>query len=401
MDRESGRTVAPASVFLFLFAATIAGCERAPGPPPSRTAAAEFAPRNLDTEVHRIRVTRVAGGLEHPWSIAFLPDGRYLVTERAGRLNLITPDGSITPISELPPLVYRHQGGLFDITLHPDYESNGWIYISYARGNWRGSESWLTVIRARLDGHRLSDVERIFSQDHSNFPGMHYGARMAWLPDGTLLLTVGDRQTQVELAQDSSHHTGSILRLTDGGGAPDDNPLVGTQGARPEIYSWGHRNPQGLVVDPGNGQIWATEHGPLGGDELNLIQPGRNYGWPIVSRGRHYDTGEPFGEARSLSGMEDPVYEFPPTLAPSGLAMVTSPRFPGWRGNLLAGGLRGVQLRRLVLEDGKVVHDEQMLTGEIGRIRDVREGPDGHIYLLTDHEDGALYRIEAVDDTVE
>lgn len=379
------------------FATVAAGCSRTAEPLPPPAAVPDFEPREIDTELHRLRLTRIAGGLEHPWSVAFLPDGRYLVTERAGRLNLVDPDGTIMRVAGLPESVYRHQGGLFEVTLHPDYATNGWIYFTYARGNWRGSRSWLTVARARLNGQRLIDIERLFSQDHHNFPGMHYGARMAWLDDGTLLLSVGDRQTQSELAQDTSHHTGSILRLNDDGSAPTDNPLVGMSGARPEIYTWGHRNQQGLALGPGHGQIWSTEHGPRGGDELNLIRPGMNYGWPIVSRGRDYDTGEPFGQARSLPGMEDPVYEFPPTLAPSGLAVITSSHFPRWHGNLVAGGLRGMQLRRLVLDDGKVLHDEPMLTNEIGRIRDVREGPEGHIYLLTDQADGGLYRLEVID----
>jgi glucose/arabinose dehydrogenase len=329
--------------------------------------------------------------------VAFLPDGNYLVTERAGRLNLIRPDGAIIRITGVPDSTARRQGGLLEVSLHPDYVSNGWIYLSYSRGNWRDSKSWLTVDRGRLDGTALVDLERVFRQDLPNSPPLHYGGRMAWLKDGTLLITVGDRRTQMELAQDRSHHTGSIVRISADGQPPRDNPFIDEADVRPEIFTWGHRNIQGLVVDAANDRIWATEHGPLGGDELNLILSGLNYGWPIVSLGGDYDTGEPIGEARSMAGMEDPVYEFPPTLAPSGLALVDSERFPQWRGNLLAGGLRAMEIARLVIEDGRVIQDERLLSGEIGRIRDVRQGPDGYIYILTDQPDGGLYRLEAID----
>lgn len=380
------------SVIVLIGAALVSACEQERSPP---EAWSNFSSREYTTELCRIRVSRVVDGLEHPWGLAFLPDGRYLVTERAGRLDVIDAEGRVTRILGVPKSVYRYQGGLLDVVLHPDFATNRWVYLTYSRGNWRRSESWLTLVRGRLDGNRLTDVERLFSQNQSNFPGVQYGGRMAWLGDGTLLLSVGDRRTQLSLVQDTAYHTGKILRLNDDGTAPRDNPFVGKPNALPEIYSVGHRNPQGLVVDP-DGRIWETEHGPKGGDELNLIRPGVNYGWPIVSLGRDYETDQPFGQARSLPGFRDPVIELKSRIAPSGLERVYSEQFASWRGNLLVGGMRVMQLRRLVLEGENVVHEEILLENEIGRVRTVREGPDGQIYLLTDHDDGALYRVEVV-----
>jgi aldose sugar dehydrogenase len=346
----------------------------------------------LGTQYHEIRVVRVVGGLEHPWAVAFLPDGRYLVTERPGRLNIVA-DGRATPVAGVPAVHAFRQGGLLDVSLHPDFEENGWVYLTYSKGDSDGTATALG--RGVLDGTRLSDFEELFVQDRLSGPGGHYGSRIAWLADGTLLLSVGDRAADPPRAQDPGDHAGKILRLNADGSVPADNPFAGSADAHPEIYSLGHRNIQGLVVTP-DGTIWATEHGARGGDELNLIQPGENYGWPIISLSRDYRTEEQYGEARSREGYVDPVYEFLPTLAPSGLALVSGERFPRWRGNLLAGGLRAERIRRVVLEDGVVVHDEELLLGLVGRIRDVREGPDEHIYVLSDEEDGGLYRIEPI-----
>jgi aldose sugar dehydrogenase len=354
--------------------------------------AAELVADDIRTQYQAIRVVKVAGGLEHPWSLAFLPDGSYLVSERPGRLNIVTADSGIRPLGGLPEIAAQNQGGLFDVVLHPGYAENGWIYLSYSRGDSSGTATALG--RARLEGERLVAFEELFVQDRLSEPGRHYGARIAWLPDGTLLLSIGDRGAHPRRAQDLGDHAGKILRLNADGSVPQDNPFAGRDGVHAEIYSLGHRNIQGLVVAPGSGEIWATEHGERGGDELNLIRPGRNYGWPIVSLAREYRTEKAYGEARHREGYEDPVYEFLPTLAPSGLALVTSELFPKWRGNLLAGGLRAQRIRRVVLEQGVVVHEEELLLGLVGRIRDVREGPAGHIYVLSDAEDGALYRIE-------
>jgi aldose sugar dehydrogenase len=346
-----------------------------------------------NTQYEPIRVVRVAGGLEHPWGVAFLPDGAYLVTERPGRLKLIR-DGKVTDVSGLPALSAIRQGGLLDVALHPDFARNGLVYLTYSKGDAAGTTT--AMGRGRLEGSRLVDFEELFVQDRLSEPGRHYGSRLAWLSDGTLLLSIGDRGANPPRAQDLRDHAGKLLRLNADGAVPMDNPFVGRDDVHPEIFSFGHRNIQGLVVAPGTDEIWSTEHGERGGDELNLVQAGKNYGWPVVTKARHYRTEAKYGEARSRDGYVDPVYEFLPTLAPSGLALVTQDRFPNWRGNLLAGGLGAERIRRVVLEDGVVVHEEELLLKLVGRIRDVREAPDGHIYVLSDLAEGALYRIESM-----
>ncbi len=352
----------------------------------------EPEPAVLRTEYHEISVTRIGGELEQPWGLAFLPDRRFLVTERGGRLNIIDEDGTATRVSGVPEVNVYNQGGLLDVALHPDFDENGWVYLTYSSGDADGTATALG--RGRLDGDALVEFEELFIQDRHSEPGRHYGSRLAWLDDGTLLMSIGDRGVNPQRAQDRGDHAGSLLRLTADGGAPTDNPFVDDEMAQPEIFSYGHRNIQGIVVDPDNGTIWVTEHGPRGGDELNRIESGANYGWPEVSRGRDYRTQEQYGLARSHEDMVDPVYEIVPTHAPSGLALVTTDTFPMWEGDLLAGGLRSERIRRLAIEDGTVVHDEEIVHDVIGRIRDVREGPDGNIYVLTDEEDGGLYRIE-------
>jgi aldose sugar dehydrogenase len=357
----------------------------------SSAAAANVVADDISTQYQKVRLVKVIGGLEHPWAVAFLPDGRVLVTERPGRLNIVA-GGSAAPVAGLPAVHAYRQGGLFDVALHPDFADNGWVYLTYAKGDSDGTTTALG--RGRLDGARLVEFEELFVQDRVSEPGRHYGARMAWRADGTLLLAIGDRGAEPARAQDLKDHAGKVLRLNADGSVPDDNPFVGRADVHPEIYSLGHRNIQGLVVAPGTDQAWSTEHGERGGDELNLLRPGENYGWPIVTKSRDYRSEAQYGEARSREGYTDPVYEFLPTLAPSGLALVTKDRFPRWRGNLLAGGLRAERIRRVVLEDGVVVHEEELLLGLVGRIRDVREGPDGYIYILNDRADGGLYRLE-------
>ncbi|NGX15687.1 PQQ-dependent sugar dehydrogenase [Wenzhouxiangella sp. XN24] len=344
----------------------------------------------IRTQYEPLRVLRVAEGLEHPWGVALLPEG-YLVTERPGRLNLVI-DGEIRRISGTPEVHAFRQGGLLDVVLHPEHASNGWVYLTYSSGDEDGTATALG--RGRLEGTQLVDFEQIFVQDRRSEPGRHYGSRIAWLSDGTLLMTIGDRGSEPSRAQDLGDHAGKVIRLNDDGTVPEDNPFVGRDGALPEIWSYGHRNIQGIVVAEGD-VVWVTEHGPRGGDELNRIEPGQNYGWPVVSKARDYRTEEQYGEARSRPGYVDPVYEFLPTLAPSGLALVTRDQFPRWRGNLLAGGLAAERIRRVVLEDDVVVHEEELLLGRVGRIRDVREGADGSIYVLTDEDDGGLYRVES------
>lgn len=354
---------------------------------------AEVVADEIRSEYESFRVVRLAGGFEHPWAVAVLPDGRYLVTERPGRLNLVA-DGTATPVSGLPDIHAHRQGGLLDVALHPDFARNGWVYLTYSTGDASGTATALG--RGRLEGERLVGFEELFVQDRRSEPGRHYGSRIAWLADGTLVMSIGDRGTVPQRAQDPRDHAGKVLRLNADGSVPRDNPFVGRDEAHAEIFSLGHRNIQGMVVDAAGDVIWATEHGERGGDELNLVRPGKNYGWPVVSKAREYRSEQQYGEARSRAGYEEPVYEFLPTLAPSGLALVTRDRFPAWRGNLLAGGLRGQRIRRIVLEHGEVVHEEELLLQTVGRIRDVREGPHGHIYVLSDAADGGLYRIESL-----
>ena len=345
-----------------------------------------------------LRVTKVTGGLEHPWAVAFLPDGRMLVTERPGRLNIIQ-NGEIQRVDGLPEIHARGQGGLMEVVLHPEYEANGWIYLTWSKPDGEGQTA-TALGRARLDGHSLVDYEELFVQDRFSSPGRHYGSKLAWTPDGKLLMSIGDRGTDPPRAQDLMDHAGTLLRLNDDGTVPQDNPFVGDDNALDEIFSYGHRNIQGLVVHPETGQIWATEHGPRGGDELNLLEAGKNYGWPVVTLGLNYrDQQEfPHSEARRKEGMVDPVYELLPTHAPSGLAIVNPGHFTArWDHNLLAGGLRAERIRRLVVDNPEgfyeVIHDEELLLKEIGRIRDVRIGPDNNIYIVNDARDGALWKV--------
>ncbi|WP_290637754.1 PQQ-dependent sugar dehydrogenase [Aquisalimonas sp.] len=358
---------------------------------------ADTVESGISTEYETVNVLRVADGLENPWSVAFLPDGDYLVTERPGRLNRVTREGEITEIAGLPDVHVDNQGGLLDVALHPDYDGNGWVYFTYSLGDESGTTAALA--RGRLQGDALEDVETLFEQDRRSEPGRHYGSRLVWLDDGTLLMTIGDRGVEPERAQDPADHAGTVVRLTDDGGVPDDNPFVGDDSVLPEIYSWGHRNIQGMIVHPETGDIWATEHGPRGGDELNRIEAGGNYGWPAVTRGRDYGTQDQFDGSERVhdDDMIEPVYEFLPTLAPSGLALMTGDMFSAWQGDLMAGGLRAERVRRVVLEDNAVVHEEELFYGTVGRIRDVREGPDGALYLLSEEDEGGLYRVESAD----
>ena len=357
----------------------------------------EIIVERIETEHHDLRLERIATGLEHPWAVAQLPDGSFLVSERPGRLSRISEDGDITPLDGVPEVNRRGQGGLLDVVLHPDYgQENGeqdWVYFTWSQAGSGGTATALS--RARLEGDALVDVEELFVQNRFSGAGRHYGSRLAWLPDGTLLMSIGDRGSEPPRAQDKGDHAGSVLRLTETGGVPEDNPFLEDDSARDDLYSIGNRNIQGMVVNAA-GHIWATEHGPRGGDELNLIEAGENYGWPEVSLGRDYATGEPIG-ADSLPGMRDPVHVFDGTLAPSGLAEVASEHFPEWEGNLLAGGLRSELLERLVLDGDALAGSETILDGEIGRIRDVRQGHDGALYLLDDDASGSLYRLMPAD----
>lgn len=348
----------------------------------------------IGTQYQTLRLTQVVSGLEQPWAVAFLPGGGLIVTERPGRMHVVR-DGRATRLSGVPEVHAQNQGGLLDVAVHPDFERTRWIYFTYSKAGSDGTVPALA--RARLDGDRLAELEHLFESNEYTSPGRHYGSRILFLDDGTLFMTIGDRGAEPERAQDTGDHSGTVVRLNHDGSVPDDNPFVGNPDYAPEIFSYGHRNIQGIIEHPRTGEIWATEHGPRGGDELNLIEAGQNYGWPTVSLGRDYRTQEPWSEERSLPGMADPVFEFLPTLAPSGLAVVDGGGFHDtWQGNLLAGGLASERIVRLVIENGEVVHAENLLLGKLGRIRDVRQGPDGVIYLVTGEREGGVYRLDPV-----
>ena len=356
----------------------------------------EFETTSLNSQYESIELSKVAGPFENPWSVAILPDDRFLVTERPGRLNIVE-NGEITEVTGIPEVSARGQGGLLEVLPHYNYPDEDWIYLTFSKSNG-GDETATALVRGRIDEQNaFVDAEELFVQNKYSSPGRHYGSKLAWMPDGTLLMSIGDRGGDPPRAQETDDHAGTLLRMNDDGSVPDDNPFVDDDSVLNEIYSYGHRNIQGLIVNHENGEIWSTEHGPRGGDELNKHEPGENYGWPTVTLGRDYgDEGIfPGSEARTMEGMVDPIYEFLPTHAPSGLALVTSGHFEAWEGNLLAGGLRSERIRRLVIENNEVIHDEELLLGEIGRIRDVREGPDGRIYILNDQDDGALYMMRS------
>ncbi len=340
----------------------------------------------------------VVRGLSHPWAITWLPDGAALVTERAGRLRLIR-DGELDPepISGLPPLFAEGQGGLLDVSLHPDFSSNQLVYLTLAIGTPDANR--IALARGRLEGSALRDTEIIFRNADPKSGGQHFGSRLVWLPDNSLLMSVGDggnppiafRGENIRnQAQNPGTHFGAVLRLNDDGSAPADNPYSGQPGAKPEIWTIGHRNIQGMTRDPASGRIWANEHGSRGGDELNLIAGGNNYGWPEVTYSNEY-WGPRISDETSRPGIIDPALVWTPSKAPSGLVLYTGEVFPQWRGNLFSGALKFQQVRRIVLDGDRVTGEEKLTIGQ--RVRDVRQGPDGYLYLLTDEDDGALMRI--------
>lgn len=336
------------------------------------------------------RVETVAEGLEHPWSLAFLPDGRMLVTERPGRLRIVDRGRVSAPLANVPPVFVRGQGGLLDVSLGPDFAQSGRIYLSFAHGDAGANATRL--VSARLRDAELADVTVLFTAQPAKATKQHFGGRIAWLPDGTLLLGVGDGYKHRDRAQHLDSHFGKIVRLHADGRIPKDNPFVGRAGALPEIYSYGHRNPQAIVYDPGLKRIYAHEHGPKGGDELNWIRPGLNYGWPAVTHGVDY-SGAVISEHTSLPGMEPPLLHWTPSIAPAGMALYRGKRFPQWRGDLFVSALAGQHLRRVDM-DGTRVAGQEVLLDDLGeRLRDVREGPDGAVYLLTDSPRGKILRL--------
>jgi glucose/arabinose dehydrogenase len=350
--------------------------------------------RIVDSPEHRFRVEPVARDLHHPWAIARLPDGRFLVTERRGRLLLLDQPGA-TPreVSGVPDVYAQGQGGLLDVVLHPAYEENGWIYLAFAQPVGDGAHT--AIVRGRLADDRLTDLETIFEPPAEQAePGaLHFGCRLAFDDDGYLFFTIGDRggpTTPDNPAQDLSQIAGKIHRLHDDGRIPADNPFVDTPGAAPSVWAYGSRNAQGLVYDTIGRRLWSTEHGPRGGDELNLIRRGANLGWPLASHGVNYN-GTTITEHRSLPGMDDPVVVWTPVIAASGLAIYHGDQFPGWRGHLFAGGLAGQRVVRLAL-DGNTVTTQEVLLPDTGRIRDVRAFDDGFLYVVYD-QPGKVVRL--------
>ena len=341
---------------------------------------------------HSFRVVTVVEGLEQPWSLAFLPDGRMLVTEKAGRLRLVS-QGALDPkpVTGLPDVTVHGQGGLQDVVLHPEFSKNQLVYFSYAA---RGGDGVGTELgRGRLSGHRLEDVQILFKQAPKGSRGQHFGGRIVFDRAGYVYLTLGDRG-EMPRAQKPGDHAGSVIRLHDDGRVPKDNPFVGRAGWKPEKFTIGNRNMQGAALHPQTGVLWTHEHGPQGGDEINVMRPGVNYGWPVITYGANYGTGTRIGEGTQKSGMQQPLHYWVPSIAPSGMAFYTGDKFERWKGDLFVGALRDQMLVRVKLEGEKVVSEERLLKGVLGRIRDVRAGPDGFLYLLTDESNGKLVRLE-------
>lgn len=355
--------------------------------------------------MHDYRIVSVAEGLVNPWSLAFLSGGDMLVTERPGRLRIVR-NGKLLPdpVPGLPRIRTGGQGGLLDVVPHPNFASNRLLYFSYSKPNADSTEGTTAVARARFENDRLTSVQEIFEAKMWSQGRGHHGSRLAFDRNGFLFISLGDRQSppsgnlEAHPAQDLSNHFGSIVRLHDDGRVPGDNPFASRAGAVPEIWTYGHRNVQGLFIHPETGDVWATEHGPQGGDELNLIQTGKNYGWPVVGFGVNYRTGAAIHSGTHREGMEQPVHVWVPSIGTSGLLYYTGTAFPQWRGNVFAGGMSGEQLVRLTL-DGRRISTVETLVQRRGRIRDVRQGPDGFIYLAIDDRQGAptpVVRLEPV-----
>ena len=341
-------------------------------------------------------VQTVAIGLENPWGVAFLPSGRFLVAERPGRLRMVEADGTVgAPVAGLPAIAAGGQGGLLDVLADSDFARTRTVYFCFAEPQPGGSGNSTALARAKLsaDDSRLEDVEVLFSQRPKVSSSAHFGCRIVESRDGTLFMTLGDRFSRRDDAQKLDNHIGKVIRIRKDGSVPPDNPFVGRQGALPEIWSYGHRNGQGATLAP-DGRLWMHEHGAQGGDEINVPQAGRNYGWPVITHGENYGGGK-IGEGTAKAGMEQPLHFWVPSIAPSGMAFLTSDRYgAAWKGNLFVGSLKFGYLDRIVLKDGKVVAEHKLLEDGKARIRDVKQGPDGLLYVLTDESRGKLLRLQ-------
>jgi len=334
----------------------------------------------IASEKLNYKIDTIATGLSNPWGLTFLPGNELLVTERNGEIRIIRDDQLLeNKVTGVPEVFARGQGGLFEIQLHPEYEENGWLYISFASpGNGGGNTA---IMRARLDGQNLIDKEVIFQAKPFFSGGQHFGGRMEFDKDGFLYFSVGERGRQKN-AQTLENHSGKIIRLKDDGSTPNDNPFVSDNNAEPEIFTYGNRNPQGMAVHPETGEIWTHEHGPMGGDEINIVKAGSNYGWPEATHGKNYN-GTTISEYTSKPGMADPLHYWDPSIAPCGMSFVTGDKYSSWKGNLLVGSLKFMYVARLELDGEKVIHEEKLLDG-IGRVRAITQGPDGLIYVSTE-----------------
>ncbi len=360
---------------------------------------ADGALETIVSEHGAIGVRVLVDGLVRPWSLAFLPDGTMLVTERPGRLRRIGPDGSVSaPLEGVPAVFLQGQSGLLDVVPSPAFAQDRLVYIAYGEPNWRGNKAGTAVARGRLGERGLEDVEVVFRQEPKLSHGTHLGARIVFDDAGLMFVGTGDSR-DADKAQLLDHLQGKLVRLYPDGRVPEDNPFVGRHDARPEIWSYGHRNIQGMALHPDTRQLWLHEHGPMGGDEINLPRAGLNYGWPLATYGMDYSgQAVPGSVGDAAEGTEPPLHYWPKSPAVSGMAFYAAGAFPQWRGNLLVGALAGQALIRLQLDGERVVHEERLLQGR-GRIRDVRVGPDGLVYLLTDSAEGTILRLEPVEDT--
>lgn len=406
MTHPSMRTMTPdpmMRLLIPLLSLILFACGSGDGSDPAGTSSSTSADgdvvlERVESEEATFRVVQIVDSLEHPWAVDWLPDGRMLITERGGTLYLV--DGNQrTALSNVPEVWAENQGGLLDVRVAPNYEESGWIYFTYSMQE--DGVGGTVLARTRLDGTALTDVEEVYRQTPFLEPDYHFGSRIAFLDDGTLVVTMGERGQRRERTVDIPTPTtsvGTTVRLNMDGSVPEDNPFVGSDDGLDAVYSYGHRNQQGMAIHPETGTIWQHEHGPHGGDELNLIEPGNNYGWPAVSYGDTYSTPrEPIGGTEA-SGITDPVEYWDPSPALSGMAFYTGDRFPGWQNDLFMGALAHQKILRVELDDNnEVVHQEELLRTEIGRIRDVATGPDSFLYALTDAPNGGLYRLEPVD----